>query len=368
MSDRERVSSDDLIRQAWSELGSHPDPGEAPPPEPESAWMEPDPETAVSPREASSTATGPLRARTPERPSTPLPEPRSRRPAIAAVLGLGIALAGGIAIFFAGGSESDGTSEAATAPTVATVRSTVFFDGFSDAEGLSLTGSATQLGDVVELTDKVARTQAGAMWFSDPQPVADGFETAFVFQIDHVSTYTIGDGFAFVIQRQGTFARGGGASGNGYDGIAPSLAVEFDTVRHDYMGDPWVRTPAGSPPRLSDHVAIHSGGFGPTRAHTDHQLAFTGLHDVDLYDRRPHLALIRYEPGTLEVFVDDLEVPVLTATVHIDRLLGMDDATAYVGFTAGTEDGYYAGHRIVAWELNSPCLPITGCGDTGQAG
>jgi hypothetical protein len=293
----------------------------------------------------------------------PVPETRDRRPAALALVGLVVALAGGLTAFVAARSDGGGSTETVT---VDTVRSAVFFDGFADAEGLSLIGSATHLGDIVELTSKAPRTQAGAMWFSEPQPVAAGFETAFTFQIDHVSTYTIGDGFAFVIQRQGATARGEGASGNGYDGIAPSLAIEFDTVRHDYMNDPWVRIPAGAPSRLSDHVAIHSGGRTPTRAHAEDQIAWTGLDDIDLYDRRVHLALIRYEPGTLEVFVDDLNTPVLTAPLHLDRLLAMDDDDAYVGFTAGTETGYYAGHRIVSWELNSPCLPITGCGAPGD--
>ena len=69
-----------------------------------------------------------------------------------------------------------------------------------------------------------------------------------------------------------------------------------------------------------------------------------------MVDRREHVALIRYEPGRLEIYVDDFFTPVLTAEVDLAELLDLDGGKAWVGFTAGTEEpGPLARHRVTGW-------------------
>jgi peptide-N4-(N-acetyl-beta-glucosaminyl)asparagine amidase len=181
-----------------------------------------------------------------------------------------------------------------------------------------------------------------------------------MFEIDHVSWFTIGDGFAFVVQNAGSGVVGGGASGNGFRGIPNSLAIEFDTVNHDYENDPVTAMPDDEAPQiLANHVAVHSRGLEPNTANASGKLAHAALDPIRLYDRRPHLALIRYVPGSLSVFVDDLQEPALVVSVDLDALLTLNGGAAYVGFTASTE-GLYADHLIHAWSFWSPCV-IEGC-------
>lgn len=220
-------------------------------------------------------------------------------------------------------------------------------------DGLSLLGRARLTEGSVSLTRKSPGPMAGAVWTSEPVPVAGGFESQFVFEIDHVSWFTIGDGMAFVIQDVGPEVIGGGASGNGYKGIRRSLAVEFDTTFHSYEGEARGAVPgAGAPQLLTNHVAVHTMGLQPNTPNAAAALGSVDLQDVLLYDRMRHLALVRYEPGTLSVFVDDMTAPVLEVDVDLQDVLGGDDDTAWIGFTAGTEEGFYADFLIHGWTFD----------------
>ncbi|MDX1748484.1 MAG: L-type lectin-domain containing protein, partial [Halobacteriales archaeon] len=220
-------------------------------------------------------------------------------------------------------------------------------------DGLSLVGRARDADGAVSLTRKSPGSMAGAVWTSEEVPVTEGFEVQFVFEIDHISWFTIGDGMAFVIQDVGPDAIGGGASGNGYSGIGASVAVEFDTVVHTYEGEgKGVMPEADTPVPLTNHVAVHTMGSGANSAGSRARVDFVGLQDVRLYDRMRHLALVRYEPGALSVFVDDMELPVLEVEVDLADVLGRGDPTAWIGFTAGTEPGFYSDFLIHGWTFD----------------
>jgi hypothetical protein len=232
---------------------------------------------------------------------------------------------------------------------------TVLLSDRSGIDRLSLVGTARDLDGAVSLTRKTGGLhQAGAVWFPEEVMVGDGFESQFVFEIDHVSWYSIGDGFAFVIQDNGPKALGEVASGNGYEGIPSSVAVEFDTVYHDYKADPWFPVPGDEPPGvLANHVAVHSQGIEPNSANGRAMIESVGLQDVLLYDRSHHMALVRYTPGTLSVFVDDLDAPVLTVQFDLSDALNLADGAAYIGFTAATEPGSYTDFLVHGWAFDS---------------
>jgi hypothetical protein len=232
---------------------------------------------------------------------------------------------------------------------------TVLLSEDSGVDRLNLVGSARDSDGAISLTRKAEGLhQTGAAWFSDQVTVGEGFESQFVFEIDHISWYTIGDGFAFVIQSTGSAALGEAASGNGYEDIPSSVAVEFDTVYHDYKADPKYPVPGDGPPGLlTNHVAVHSRGVEPNSANGQAIVGSVGLQDVLLYDRRHHMALVRYTPGTLSVFLDDFEVPVLTVELDLNDLLNLDDDdSAYIGFTAGTEPGFYSDFLVHGWTFD----------------
>jgi hypothetical protein len=274
----------------------------------------------------------------------------------------GIAVFALLRIFGSLDSSDDAPAEDTSDAVVISIEPTLEFDGFDSLSDVSLVGTAKLTDRSVSLTRKEPGNTAGALWSATPVEVADGFESVFVFEIDHISWFSIGDGFAFVIQNAGGGVVGGVASGNGFKGIPKSLAIEFDTVNHDYGGDPVTAMPdAGAPALLANHVAIHTMGSEPNESHARGKVAHAALDPVRLYDRRAHIALIRYVPGTLSIFVDDLQDPVLVAAVDLDGVLSPNSGTAYIGFTASTE-GLYADHLIHAWTYGSPCLN-EGCQD-----
>ena len=57
---------------------------------------------------------------------------------------------------------------------------------------------------------------------------------------------------------------------------------------------------------------------------------------------------IEYVPGTLIVYVDDMELPVLAVKVDLSNILEIEDGKAWVGFTAATWDAY-ENHDILNW-------------------
>ena len=210
---------------------------------------------------------------------------------------------------------------------------------FHAVEGLTLTGVAAQADSVLRLTPSWNVSVAGAAWFSDKQPVENGFETSFVFQLSDIPQNP-GDGFAFVIQNSDIFALGEASYGIGYTDIRNSVAVEFDTTFQGYSGDVGAQ-----------HIGVHTRG---TDANTSHESASIGrvAPDVFLADGLPHLVRVEYSPGTLNVFVDAMNVPTLTVSLDLADTLRLDDGKAWVGFTASTEPGFRENHDILSWTFD----------------
>ena len=228
--------------------------------------------------------------------------------------------------------------------------SNISFPGFTSADGLNLVGSAHQENERLALTTFTYREtpQRGAAWFAQPVPVQDGFVTAFVFQLEMYSWFTVGDGFAFVIQNQGPSALG---EGIGYNGIANSVAIEFDTLRQSWLGDPLSGLP-NAPDLLANHVSVHTRGTDSNDSHERASLGLADVNPIQLSDRAAHVALIKYVPGEMTIFIDDFHAPVLTISIDLAETLELDGGNAYVGFTASTGPRF-TGHKILRWDFAS---------------
>jgi len=248
----------------------------------------------------------------------------------------------------------------------------VDFPGSSSWEVVRAVGSTQHRNEVLSLTTLAPTSgpdaQAGAAWWTPRVEVAHGFQTAFVFQLEMWSWFTIGDGFAFVIQNADPAAVGEAGSGIGYKGMSNSIAVEFDTLRHSYEGDPKAYV-AGAPELLANHVSVHTGGTAGNTTYITSSVGWADLEEVTLADRAPHVVYIEYVPGRLSVFVDEFETPVLTVDVDLAETLSLDAGSAYVGFTAATEPNFYAAHKIHAWKFASvPAPPVPSLIDFGDVG
>jgi hypothetical protein len=201
--------------------------------------------------------------------------------------------------------------------------------------------------------------QRGAVWLAGKQPIAGGFQSTFQFQISGIggiieqSPFGLqqgGDGFAFVIQNYSIPVVGPPAGFLGYHGIPNSLAVEFDTWWNGEFGffDP-----------NGNHISVHTRGV---RANSVSETASIGqaTQIPFMKDGALHTARVDYTPGTLRVFLDDPNVPVLTIPgLDLSNLLILDNGSAWVGFTAGTGAAFEA-HDILAWQMiGAAGVPVT---------
>lgn len=195
-----------------------------------------------------------------------------------------------------------------------------------------LVGAATTSAGSARLTQSsTLEPQASAMWHATSQSVGLGFDTTFSFRLsnpignsDNLGQVG-GDGFAFVIQGVSNTAVGAAGGYLGYEGLANSLAIEFDTYRNTSFGD-----------INSNHIAIMSRGTLANSA--NHFLAERAaiLVPGDMNDGELRTARVRYMNGTLDVFLNASTTPDMTAAIDLSAMLGLVDNQAFVGFTSGT--------------------------------
>ena len=214
----------------------------------------------------------------------------------------------------------------------------------------TLVGTAQALGEVVRLTSTDQSNAVGAMWTATPTRVVDGFQVDFSLQITpahEVQTEWVGygDGVAFVIQNdpRGAGTLGGAGQALGYadpqplggssgTGISNSVAVEFDTAGNN--SDQF----SGTPDPNANHVSVHTRGVEMNSE--DEQYSLAATTDIpNLTDGATHAIRIVYVPGTLTVFIDDLDEPRLTVDIELNTLLRLPDDTAWLGITGSTGDG-----------------------------
>jgi hypothetical protein len=65
-----------------------------------------------------------------------------------------------------------------------------------------------------------------------------------------------------------------------------------------------------------------------------------------------------YVPGNLQVFLDDLENPLMTVYVSLAKVMDLDNGRAWVGFTAAS-GGDWQNHDLVSWAFNSSANAIS---------
>jgi hypothetical protein len=209
---------------------------------------------------------------------------------------------------------------------------------------LNLAGSAQMEGESLRLTGSAPHL-AGAAWLTERQPIGNGFQTQFQFQLtEQGGTGGGADGFAFVLQNSGPSALGGSGSGGGFalgddtrgGAIPQSVAVFFDTFRNEDIGDP-----------SNNFVTICTAGT-PKQLHwPPARLGSSKKLRVNLKDRKKHTARIEYLPPALTVYLDGKRV--LATAVDLSTVTG-SDGTAWAGFTASTGDGY-ENHDILNWSF-----------------
>jgi hypothetical protein len=229
----------------------------------------------------------------------------------------------------------------------------VTYGGGFNSTGLALNGFAKLNGTRLRLTDG-GGTEAGSGFYATPLNI-QSFTTDFSFQL----TTPNADGFAFVIQNDGTTALGPSGGGLGYGpdtpgvtaGIPSSVAVKFDLYNNNGEG--------------TNSTGLYINGASPTTPATTLG-GNVNLHSGDVFNVH-----IIYNGTSLTLTITDAAVPADTFTtswtVNIPSTVGGN--TAYAGFTGGT-GGATAIQDILNWTFTSGApaviqyeatqIPVTG--------
>ncbi|QEG34768.1 L-type lectin-domain containing protein [Bythopirellula goksoeyrii] len=224
------------------------------------------------------------------------------------------------------------------------------YSDFSSVDGIRMRGDAIQSGNRLRLTP-AAYHQHGSAWIRYREIVDDGFRCRFQFQMTGGGSQpgfsgVGGDGLAFVIQNSSVTALGDYGSGIGYGGVGDreaipnSVAVEFDTWKNSDLNDP-----------NGNHVSVHTRGLSPNSPHEDYSLGSTTFVP-DFLAGAIHTVELRYLPGVMDIFVDDLATPVFVVPLDLNQTLALSQGQAWIGFTASTWNGW-ANHDILNASFNA---------------
>ncbi len=223
------------------------------------------------------------------------------------------------------------------------------YPDFASTDGLTLSGTTIKEGNLLRLTPAEPQ-KAGRVFRTEPIDPQQSFQTSFAISMHDSTCCIVGtlkpaDGMSFLLQSKGPTAGEGLGGSLGYGGIAPSIAVEFDTYVN--AGDP-----------AADHVGINIEGNTldhlQCASYPGPIAPCSATLPVPLYGA-PVYGWVDYDAGSqhLKVYVSSATTkpaaPVLDAPVSMAPL----GAVAWAGFTAAT-GSHNAVHDLLGWQFNPP--------------
>ncbi len=223
-------------------------------------------------------------------------------------------------------------------------------DALGNGEPFLVAGDAEALGGNCYRISQDIRYQSGAAWFQSRIDLRFGFYFEFDLLLGDKNEGA--DGLAFVIQDSpaGFAAFGREGSGLGYDGIRPSVAIEFDTY---YNGFPQRDVP-------EDHTVIT--GNGSTQDIINNEGVVCTFPDCrDVENQTEYRIAIRWDPAseTLTVSFDGIVRATYTGAMVEEFFAG--DPYAYIGLT-GSTGLFFNEQRICVVRLELTRAEICGNG------
>jgi hypothetical protein len=216
------------------------------------------------------------------------------------------------------------------------------YANFNSTSGLILEEHASSFEGKLRISPAIAGLGYGGVWLDAKQPVKDGFETTFQIQI--TDKHSSGaDGMAFVIQGAAAPALGQTGQGLGYGGVTNQVVIHFDNYH-------WADHPAAGG---YDEIAVLAAS-SPSEPlnNVPANIIASANKQVVYSDGAVHVIKVVYAPGNLQVFLDDLENPLMTVYLNLAKLMDLDDGRAWVGFTAAS-GADWQNHDLVSWTFNS---------------
>ncbi len=191
-------------------------------------------------------------------------------------------------------------------------------------DSFTINRDAISLGNDCYSLTKALVFQSGSVWYETKANLNESFDIYFDINLGCIDANGA-DGIAFVLQPIST-SIGVAGGGLGYQGIRPSLAVEFDTWQNGNFNDP-----------AFDHMAIMRNG-NVDHALPDNLSGPIGMLTTNgnVEDCNFHNVRIRWDAGlkTIDVYFDC--VFRLRYTGDIVRSIFNGDPNVYFGFTAAT--------------------------------
>jgi hypothetical protein len=191
--------------------------------------------------------------------------------------------------------------------------------GTGTGQAFVTNGSASFLGGECYQLTPDASGQAGTFFSQNPIDLTMPFseQASFFFGCKDVNG---ADGIVFILTTTNT-ALGVGGGGLGYQGITPSIAIEYDDYLNGNFGDP-----------ASDHMAVLSMG------QIDHNMATnlvgpTNISNIE--DCAEHCFFVDWNPvtQTLTAVLDDNTI---SYTGDIINTIFSGNSSVYYGFSSGT--------------------------------
>ncbi|MBC8097514.1 MAG: hypothetical protein H7Y43_17050, partial [Akkermansiaceae bacterium] len=214
------------------------------------------------------------------------------------------------------------------------------YERFASAAGLILQGESQLVENRLRLTPALGGRGGGA-WRNTKQSVRNGFSTVFQFQITERGS-SGADGMTFVIQNSVAPGLGYPGCNLGFGGLTNVFVIKFDNYHwQDHA------------PGRFDEVAVLTCS-SPTTPLWDGAVNTIAsvTNGVGFSDGQVHTAKIVYVPGNLQVYLDDLENPLMTVYVNIAKVVNLDNGHTWAGFTAATGADYQQ-HEILNWSFAS---------------
>jgi hypothetical protein len=219
---------------------------------------------------------------------------------------------------------------------------TFVYDNFNATSGLLLQANASSLDGKLRISPAIPGLGLGGVWLDAKQPVQEGFDTTFQIQITEKHS-SGADGMAFVIQNCPGPTLGQTGQGLGYGGVTNQFVVHFDNYH-------WGDHPTAG--RYDEIAVLAAASPDQPLSNIVANIIASANKQVVYSDGAVHTVRILYVPGNLQVFLDDLENPLMTVFVNLARVMDLDDGRAWVGFTAAS-GADWQNHDLVSWAFSS---------------
>ena len=187
---------------------------------------------------------------------------------------------------------------------------------------------------------------SGSFWNETPLNLSESFEIIIKPNFGcNIETSEGGDGLAFLLQTNGVNQLPTGDGGNiGYNGISPSLVVQFDTFRDNPIVYPQTMDPGGGFFPYYDHIGLMKDGSCNHQSPDDISTqpftpGYADVEDCSIYS--DHQVTFLWNVNTLNfqvIYCNDVDgcFTVIDETLDISNTIFSGDNLVYWGFTGST--------------------------------